>query len=213
MLKKALNLWFILPTTLLILLVIWLLLAPHPGIVISEEQQRIPTPIGATSNPTPVAPVATPDEQQRLMQRLRMVPEDAKVQMGQMQLASASETTQSARYTTRTDMVQGKQALFVKDTTTGQELRFGNAQGHAFFVALSDAYLMWSFQCSQCDETASVKTAVYASNLVTSEQVVVAEGVSRTEAKLTTNGLCMSFFMMLNMARCMPTTSFQEQQV
>jgi len=151
---------------------------------LAQQQQRIPTPVGAVtkapySQPLPTrandksnaTPTLIPPIKVRLGPvteiQLQDTPRSLTSSLGRIKSANEKYAVVgnnlSGRYTVLNgaDNYNGYRKLFVRDAQTGQELRLGNDSGDAYAPAVTDQYVVWSFRCYDACDTNPVTNGLY----------------------------------------------------
>lgn len=135
----------------------------------AQNEQLVPTPFGITPVPTSLRPAPT-----------MAGGAEADAQEGQtnIRVSHFAEVTPTPTPTS-INLVRQEDAnvvqLFIQPQPAAQEVRLGNDQGDATFGLMTDSYVVWHFDCYQCNEQSPLQTGLYAYNVERSEQVVIAQ--------------------------------------
>lgn len=146
----------------------------------SGEQLLIPTPVGAqTYSPLPTPQDAIPDASfAATNQDVRIGPVTMITPVPTQVNDPASHFTireVPGQQPTRPREYVQPQQLFVTDTATGQEVQLGDDRGHASFEVMTDQYLIWRYQWQGISETLTYETGLYAYELGTGKEIVIAQ--------------------------------------
>jgi len=130
----------------------------------------IPTPVGASfASPLPMPTRADGKPERQPPQPNR------KVHVGEITKLEAPVAT--TRYLIRNELDERMMnALYVRDTQTGQEIRLGDDNGEALFEAQSDQYIIWRYNCCAEGKNSTLKTGLYASDPKSGNLTEVVQG-------------------------------------
>jgi hypothetical protein len=137
----------------------------------AQNEQLVPTPVGISPLPTSSRPEPTAAGGSE--------ENDRGIQSG-IRISDVTEITPSPiptpMGTIREEYGDGDVVqLFVQSQQNAQEVRLGNDQGDASFGLMTHNYVVWRFDCYQCDEQSPLQTGLYAYDITNGEQVVISQ--------------------------------------
>ncbi len=166
-------------------------LTPMPDDTLSSPipitQHSIPTPNGVTPVLLPTQPAQVIGRQE--VRGLFVTPlPDEKIQVGmvsqiatlptndfqQTQYTIRAEIPPRQTYEERPEQIEVKK-LFLQDIQSGQEIHLGDDNGHTLLEARSNRYIIWRYQRHGFSDAITLKTGLYAFDLETGEDIVIAQ--------------------------------------
>jgi hypothetical protein len=170
--KRPSNQWLIVICVFLIGNSLWLAGCAQQGLA---ARQLMPTPTGvATLTPIPTNADSKPVTARPY--RITPLPGE-KVRVGDITEVDETKATSapvSPRYSVRTERRGQVDALFVRDSKTGREIRLGDDQGNTRLEAITDEYVIWR-QVHYGDDKTAIQTGLYAHVLATGQEKVIAQ--------------------------------------